>query len=637
MRKTRFVMIKKYFPVSLLLGGLLVSARAQLAITEVVSSGSTNLGAALVAQKSDWWELSNFGTNAINLTGYKWNDNAGGLIGGDALPFNGLTIQPGESIVFVESVANICTNETQFRAWWGPSLGAAVQIRFYSGNGLGSGGDGVRLWAPSATGDANFVDSADFLTALRGSSFIYATNSGVFPAPGQFSTNGVNGAFKAVQTDDVGSPGVNQGSVPLSIAQNPTNLSVNPGDNAPFSVVVNGIPRPGAQWQFNGTNIAGATTISFTVTNVQTSKTGQYQVVVFNGFQTLTSSVATLVLNPTPVAPTVGTAPEDQTIYAGQSATFNIVATGVPQPHYQWQFNSNDLPGANHSSYTISGASGANAGTYSVIVTNTLGKLTNHATLTVTPRPNLVITEVCSSASTNGSAGGHNDWWELTNLDTFPVDLYRYQFDDSSQLRAAAFTITNHLIIAPGESIVFVEGMGPGSFRRWWGALNLKTNLQIVRYDGPNLSLSSVGDAVVLFNPGASDDSDYIAAATFGLATAGVTSGYNPDTDTFGDPTVLGQFGGFQSIESDDLGSPGYLRTPPEPRILRFAPTAGNYDLTWYGLSNRTFAIEYKDDVTNSAWTALTTILSTGPVSTVNFAPGSSPTGRRFFQLSLLP
>lgn len=630
-------MIKKYFAIALLLGALLVSARAQLAITEVVSSGSTNLGAALVTQKSDWWELSNFGTNAINLTGYKWNDNAGGLIGGDSLPFNGLIIQPGESIVFVETVANICTNEAQFRAWWGPSLGAAVQIRFYSGNGLGSGGDGVRLWSPTATTDADVVDSADFLTALRGSSFIYDTNTGVFPAPNQFSTNGVNGAFKAVQNDDIGSPGVNQGPVPLSIAQNPTNLSVNPGDNATFSVVANGIPRPSAQWKFNGNNIAGATAVSFTVTNVQTSKTGLYQVVVFNGFQTLTSSVASLVLNPTPVPPSVITPPEDLVVYIGQSATFNVVATGVPQPRYQWQLNSNNLANATNSSYTISGAVLTNTGVYSVIVTNTLGKLTNHATLTVTPRPNLVITEVCSAESTNGSSGGHNDWWELSNLDTFAVDLYHYQFDDSSQLRAAAYTITNHIIIGPGESIVFVEGMTPKQFTKWWGAVNLKTNLQIIRYDGPNLSLSSVGDAVVLFNPGAADDSDYIAAATFGLATAGVTFGYNPDTDSFGDPTVLGQYGGFQSSESDDLGSPGYIRTPPEPRILGFAPAAGNYDLTWYGLSNRTFAIEYKDDLTNPAWTPLTTILSTGPVSTVNFAPGSSPTGRRFFQLSLLP
>jgi hypothetical protein len=71
------------------------------------------------------------------------------------------------------------------------------------------------------------------------------------------------------------------------------------------------------------------------------------------------------------------------------------------------------------------------------------------------------------------------------------VDLYRYQFDDNSALRAAAYTITNHIIIAPGESIVFVESMGGSSFRRWWGPT--KTNLQIIRYDAPNIGFSSLG------------------------------------------------------------------------------------------------------------------------------------------------
>ena len=71
------VMWKKYL-LGLLVFATLLTSRAQLAITEIVSSGSTNLGATLVTQKSDWWELSNFGTNTINLDGYKWNDNAGG-------------------------------------------------------------------------------------------------------------------------------------------------------------------------------------------------------------------------------------------------------------------------------------------------------------------------------------------------------------------------------------------------------------------------------------------------------------------------------------------------------------------------------------------------------------------------------
>jgi hypothetical protein len=607
---------------------------AQLAITEIVSSSSTNLGSTLVEQRSDWWELSNFGTNTINLNGYRWNDNAGGLIGADSAPFANLSIAPNESILFVETVAGVLTNEAQFRAWWGAALSADVKIRFYTGNGLGSGGDGVRLWSSTATIDADVADSVDFGPAIRGQSYIYDTNSGLFT---YFSTNGINGAFKAAETDDVGSPGVHQGAVPLAISDHPASLSVNPGDNATFTVVVRGLPRPRFQWQFNGTNISGATLPSFTVTNVQTSKTGIYAIVVFNGFQTLTSSNATLLLNAAPEPPAVLTPPEDQVIYVGQSATFTIVASGVPQPRYQWRFDGANINNATNNFHTISGASVGSSGEYSVVVSNSLGVLTNRASLTVTPRPNLVITEVCSAQSTNGNASGHSDWWELTNFDTFAVDLYSYRFDDGSLMRAAAFRITNHIIIAPGESIVFVEGMGANAFRRWWGPLNLKTNLQIIRYDGPNLGFSSVGDGIALWNPGAADDTDYIAGSPFDAATPGVTFGYNPDTDVFGELSVIGQYGAFPAIESGDIGSPGYLRTPSEPRLLHFTYAAVHYQLTWFGLSNRTFNVEYKNDLADVGWTLLTTVQSTGFVTTAAINPGSSPTGRRFLRLTLAP
>ena len=52
-----------------------LNVSAQLAITEVMSSASTNLGSTLVAQSSDFWELTNFGTDPVNLNdGYRWND-----------------------------------------------------------------------------------------------------------------------------------------------------------------------------------------------------------------------------------------------------------------------------------------------------------------------------------------------------------------------------------------------------------------------------------------------------------------------------------------------------------------------------------------------------------------------------------
>jgi GH25 family lysozyme M1 (1,4-beta-N-acetylmuramidase) len=51
------------------------------------------------------------------------------------------------------------------------------------------------------------------------------------------------------------------------------------------------------QWRFNGVNISGATTSSFTLTNLQAANAGNYVVVVTNSSGATTSSVAVLTMN----------------------------------------------------------------------------------------------------------------------------------------------------------------------------------------------------------------------------------------------------------------------------------------------------------------------------------------------------
>src|SRR5688572_3094222 len=79
-----------------------LSAPAQLAITEVMSSASSTLGTNAVGSHPDFWELTNFGTNVIDLTDYRFNDS-GGFQGATGEIFAGRTIAPGESIIFFQS------------------------------------------------------------------------------------------------------------------------------------------------------------------------------------------------------------------------------------------------------------------------------------------------------------------------------------------------------------------------------------------------------------------------------------------------------------------------------------------------------------------------------------------------------
>jgi alpha-tubulin suppressor-like RCC1 family protein len=83
-------------------------------------------------------------------------------------------------------------------------------------------------------------------------------------------------------------------NAPLLTLQ-PTNQTAIAGSNVTFSVAVGAGPIPNTfQWQFNGTNIDGATNLSLTLTNIQTTNQGNYAVTVNNGYGTTTSSNAYL-------------------------------------------------------------------------------------------------------------------------------------------------------------------------------------------------------------------------------------------------------------------------------------------------------------------------------------------------------
>jgi hypothetical protein len=304
--------------------------RAQLAITEVHSSQSTNGTPTLHA---DWFELTHYGTTPIDLRGWRLNDSNGGLTNG-AVSLSALTLSPGESVVFVQDI-----DAAAFRAWWGPALSPSLQIISYTAAsiGLSSTGDGVRLWDAAAASGASPAVSVDFAaTGTNSSSFTSDPKTGLLTAR---TTSEVPGAFSATDNGDWGSPGIAGPSIPLSITTPPANTTVNPGDPATFTLEVAGLPRPRYQWRFNGTPIPGETGPSLTVSNAQPQSSGLYSVQLDNGLASLTSTDARLQIAAAPSAPRWVQTPSELTVLIGGVATFSATASGVPEPAYQWSFN----------------------------------------------------------------------------------------------------------------------------------------------------------------------------------------------------------------------------------------------------------------------------------------------------------
>jgi len=181
----------------------------------------------------------------------------------------------------------------------------------------------------------------------------------------------------------------NQDSPPVIIAQ-PQSQTVDAGATATFSALAAGTAPLSYQWRFNGADIAGATASAYTRSNLQSGDEGSYSVVVNNAVGSITSSsaVLTVIGGPVNVAPTITAQPQDQNVNQGGDATFTVSATGTPAPSYQWRFNSMDIPGATASSYTRNNVQPADAGSYSVVVTNLAGSVTSvDAVLTVNVAP----------------------------------------------------------------------------------------------------------------------------------------------------------------------------------------------------------------------------------------------------------
>ncbi|MEY2465484.1 MAG: hypothetical protein QOD03_5, partial [Verrucomicrobiota bacterium] len=608
------------------------TAHAQLAITETMPSASTNLGGATVPQGPDFWELSNFGANAIDLSGYIFND-ADATRGGDADAgtLSGVTIGPGESIILVQNGTVGFSTRDDFINWWGAAnVPANLQVLYYTGNGQSSSGDSIVLWSPTATSDADYVDRADFGEALRGHSFTYHPTNGVY---GTISSNGVNSAFKAVISDDEGSPGTNSGPVPLVFVQqpSPTNQSAPAGQDATFTVIARGLPHPHYQWRFNGTNIDGAILSTLTLTNVQLTNAGLYSVVIANGVQSLTSSNATLTVTTSPVPPTFATAPKSADAFIGQNVQFVAQANGSPTPSFQWQLNSNNIPGANANILNLPGVQTNDAGTYTLIISSSAGTNSTSAALTVGPKPRLLITEVQSSEA--APTTGHGDWWELTSFDERPIKLLGWRLDDSSHSLAPgnAFAITNDVTIHPGESVVFVEGLTPIAFRNWWGT-NLPAGLQIISYGGNGLGLSSTADEMNIWNAATligNELTERIAGVNFAASGAGSTFVYDPEnppvSGVFGvssSNTVMGAAanGIFHAAQSGDFGSPGFVVASIHPTCV--ITNSGNVFVSWNSFATRNYTVEFKTNLDAPNWTPfVSNFTATGTSSSVTDAP----------------
>jgi GH25 family lysozyme M1 (1,4-beta-N-acetylmuramidase) len=210
----------------------------------------------------------------------------------------------------------------------------------------------------------------------------YTKNSVQFSDSGAYSvtvTNAYGSTNSANAVLTVNSP-------PIISAQ-PASASAGLGLSATFRATAIGTATLSYQWQFNGTNLAGATASSLSASNG-----GTYAVVVTNAYGTATSSNALLTV----LDPYITSQPQSQTVAAGAPVTFSVGAVGTAPLAYSWSKDGValsdgwNITGSGTPTLTLASLRVGDAGAYSVVVSNLNGWVTSsNATLIVASAPEI--------------------------------------------------------------------------------------------------------------------------------------------------------------------------------------------------------------------------------------------------------
>lgn len=163
----------------------------------------------------------------------------------------------------------------------------------------------------------------------------------------------------------------------------PANVTVPTGATAKFSVATGTNALLAFQWQANGVNlsnganVSGANTAELTLLNVTLANNGSYSVTVTNTAGSAHSTDALLTVTSSP--PVIVSQPASHSVFPGAITSLSVTAYGDPPLAYQWQragtnlVDSGNVSGSQSSTLILTQITAADAGTYSVLITNHLG------------------------------------------------------------------------------------------------------------------------------------------------------------------------------------------------------------------------------------------------------------------------
>jgi hypothetical protein len=207
-----------------------------------------------------------------------------------------------------------------------------------------------------------------------------------------------------------------------------------------FSVTAVGTPPLAYQWFKNGVAIAGFTGASLSLASAKRADAGSYTVRVTNAAGSVTSDPAFLVVQAPATVPVIITPPSAATSSVGAPASFSVVADGAPPLSYVWRREGTLIAKASQSTLVLGSVQVADAGDYTVTVSNALGSVTSspaRLTVLVPSLPPFIVVQPVSVTATAGGAASFG----VTVRGTAPLS-YQWRKDGERLVGATQATLT---------------------------------------------------------------------------------------------------------------------------------------------------------------------------------------------------
>jgi hypothetical protein len=491
--------------------------------------------------------------------------------------------------------------------------------------------------APGVTPSTNFAVLAPF--RIRTESLPPATVlAGVNNLDFEIVNEGAG--YTGLQVDNLAYSVVPTAIAPVVITP-PVGGTIVSGSPVTLSVEAYGSANLSYQWTRNSTNLAGATASTYTIGSFSVAQNGDYAVKVTNPHGNVTSTIATLIASNIP--PNVTADPVSADVAMGDSITFSFTAEGSTPFTYQWSQGNTEIPLATGSTYTISSATRADAGTYKVKVTNAYGNdISGEATLAVFDRiPGIYNTGVDDTGAALADSdfdphyvlqinpGGTDQVPATVHSSTvFPIVAGPWLANNGSSKWISSLADS---VSASGQA--FDGGEGPGTFV-------YRTTVDLTAFYLPSVKITggwatdNLGPALRVNGvaTGLVNNAQFPALTSFTISPANATFVQGVNTIDF---LVQNQDAntGYTGLRVDQLSALGKL-LPPLPPLTITLNGSGQPVISFTGVAGTSYPIQRSTEL-SSGWSEISTIVA-GPGGAVQYTDTNPPAGRAYYRTAVL-